>query len=157
MPTIEEIKKLLAPRGIAVMEFDEPTPDAPSAAAAVGCTLGEIAKSMLLLVGGVPVMVIASGDARVNSSLLKKGSGLRGKVLFPDADEVLRVTGYAPGGVSPFLLPPELPVILDTSLQRYATVYPAAGNDRSAVPVTPALLEELTGGITATVCTLPDI
>lgn len=136
-----------------VLEFDAETPTAGTAAAAVGCSPAEIAKSILFLVGGRPVMVVTSGDMKVNSSRLKKAAGLSGKVRLPEAEDVLEHTGYAPGGVCPFLLPNELPVFLDVSLQRFATVYPAAGNNYSAVPVTFPVLQNLTGGTVAEICT----
>lgn len=152
MPDLAAIRAHLAPHGIPVLEFTVPTPTAETAAAAVGCTVGEIAKTILLLVGGEPLVVIAPGDRRVNSSLLKMVSGRSGKVKLPEGDEVLRHSGYAPGGVCPFLLPPQLPVYLDSGLRRFPLVYPAAGTDRSAVPLTVDQLLAVTGAREVTVC-----
>ncbi|MDH4008290.1 MAG: hypothetical protein OEU35_09530, partial [Desulfuromonadales bacterium] len=81
-----------------------------------------------------------------------QAAGLTGKVKLPDADEVERYTGYATGGVSPFLLPEGLPVFLDQSLQRFELIYPAAGTDSSAVALSFSLLEELSGGKIVDVC-----
>ncbi len=153
MPDIHAVKNYLAPQGIEVWEYQQPTPTAPAAAAAVGCTVGEIAKTLLFLVGGKPVAVVTCGDMKVNSSRLKQASGLSGKVKLPEAEEVVRFTGYAPGGVCPFLLPEDLPLLLDLSLQRFARVYAAAGNDYSAVPISYLQLEQLTAGRTADLCT----
>ena len=61
-------------------------------------------------------------------------------------------TGYRPGGVSPFLLPGELPVLLDNSLQRFAVVYPAAATSSSGVAMTFNRLAELCGGQVVDVC-----
>jgi prolyl-tRNA editing enzyme YbaK/EbsC (Cys-tRNA(Pro) deacylase) len=152
MPTIEEVKRYLGARQVAVLEFDLPTPCSVSAARAVGCSAAEIAKSILFIVGGEPVLVVTSGDMKVKSSLLKQTLGRSGKVRLPAADEVLQHTGYAPGGVCPFLLPAQLPVLLDRSLRRFATVYPAAGNDFSAVPLSVERLLELTGANEVEVC-----
>ena len=149
MASFKEVQTFLANHGIRVLEFDVKTPTAESAAVAVGCSPAEIAKSVLLLVGGVPVMVVTSGDMRVNSSRLKKVTGLSGKVKLPNADQVVQYTGYAPGGVSPFLLPVELLVYLDRSLRRFEVIYPAAGNDHSAVPIACQRLDQLTRGIWA--------
>jgi prolyl-tRNA editing enzyme YbaK/EbsC (Cys-tRNA(Pro) deacylase) len=77
---------------------------------------------------------------------------VRGKVRLPAATDVQRLTGYLPGGVCPFLLPAELPVLLDLSLQRFSRVYAAAGNDASAVPLSAAQLELLTAGRWVEVC-----
>ncbi|MCK4621500.1 MAG: YbaK/EbsC family protein [Desulfuromonadales bacterium] len=152
MPSIVEVKKYLAEHGIEVREYQHPTPTAAAAAAAVGCTPAEIAKTLLFLIGGKPVAVVTCGDMKVKSSPLKKAAGLSGKVKLPHAEEVLQYTGYLPGGVCPFLLSRELPILLDVSLQRFEKVYAAAGNDYSAVPVTYQQLQQLTGGQAAVVC-----
>ncbi len=152
MPSIDEVKTYLATHQIEVWEYQQPTPTCETAAAAVGCTAAEIAKTLLFLVGGKPVAVVTCGDMKVKSSLLKKAAGFSGKVKLPQADEVLRFTGYAPGGVCPFLLAADLPVLLDVSMQRFGQVYAAAGNDYSAVPITFAQLQQLTGGEPVEVC-----
>ena len=149
MPEIAKVKQFLCGHNITVLEFDNETPTAGSAAVVVGCSPAEIAKSILLLVGGVPVLVVTSGDTKVNSSKLKRVTGLRGKVKLPAAAEVLDYTGYTPGGVCPFLLPDDLPVYLDLSLQRFTIIYPAAGNEFSAVPIDYEALQRLTNGISA--------
>ncbi|PLX89140.1 MAG: aminoacyl-tRNA deacylase [Desulfuromonas sp.] len=152
MPSLEEVKTYLATHDIAVSEYPQPTPTCESAAAAVGCSPAEIAKTLLFLVGDQPVAVVTCGDMKVKSSPLKKVTGLTGKVKLPQAEDVQRLTGYAPGGVCPFLLPAQLPVYLDCSMQRFSCVYTAGGNDYSAVPVTYDQLQDLTGGAPADVC-----
>jgi prolyl-tRNA editing enzyme YbaK/EbsC (Cys-tRNA(Pro) deacylase) len=152
MPTIDDVRSYLVPLGLEVLRFEEHTPTAETAAVAVGCTVAEIAKSILLLVGGKPVLVVTCGDMKVKSSKLKQAIGLTGKVTFPGNDEVIRVTGYASGGVCPFLLPAELPVLLDCSLQRFPVIYPAAGDDHSAVAVDFSRLAAISGGRVAEVC-----
>lgn len=152
MTSTTAIDRLLASYGIAPMRFTTPTPDAPSAAAAVGCPVEQIAKSVLLMVGGEPVLVVTSGDHKVNSSLLKQYLGRSGKVVTPDPDTVRASTGYPPGGVSPFLLPEGLRVLFDASLYRFDICYPAAGDAASAVPVAPVLLRDLSNGEDAAVC-----
>ncbi len=153
MATLPELKEYLATHHIEVWEYVEPTETAAAAASAVGCSVAEIAKTLLFLVGGNPVAVVTCGDVKVKSSRLKQACGLSGKVKFPQADDVLSYTSYAPGGVCPFLLPADLPLFLDTSLQRFPVVYAAAGNSHSAVPVTLAQLKKLTGGEVAELCT----
>ncbi|MBC7357374.1 MAG: YbaK/EbsC family protein [Desulfacinum sp.] len=156
MPTIEDVKAFLEKKGIEVWEFDQWTPTSELAARAVGCSVAEIAKSILFLVGDRPVVVVTCGDLKVKGSLLKKAAGLTGKVRLPKEDEVIRHTGYAPGGVCPFLLPDHVTVVVDSSMRRFPRVYAAAGNDRSAVPVTVDQLLEITGGVEASVCQADD-
>ena len=152
----KQIQAYLTRKGLAPQNFAQPTPTSVTAAAAVGCSVGEIAKSILMLVGKQPVIVITSGDTRVKSGRLKKAAGLNGKVMIPGADEVKQYTGYAPGAVCPFLLPEELPVLLDQSLQRFELIYPAAATDSSAVALTFSRLEELSGGSIVDVCDIED-
>jgi prolyl-tRNA editing enzyme YbaK/EbsC (Cys-tRNA(Pro) deacylase) len=156
MPSIEEIKNYLAPKGIEVWEFAEPTPTSQSAARAVGCGVGEIAKTILFLIGKMPVVVVSCGDVKVITSKLKRAARLTGKVRLPGPDDVKCHTGYLPGGVCPFLLPNGLKILLDTSMRRYPRVYAAAGNDHSAVPVTIDQLKEITGGTEVDVCQNPE-
>ena len=146
------VQRFLAAEGLTVLRSTTPTKDSQSAAAAVGCSVAEIAKSILLLVGNKPVLVVASGDVRVKSSLLKQATGWSGQVRLPAPEEVVRHTGYPPGAVSPFLLPAGLPVLLDTSLQRFPLIYPAAGDDRSSVGISFDHLQRLCGGRLVEVC-----
>ncbi len=151
MPDIADVKACLKEHGIEVWEFEELTPTAETAAKAVGCSVAEIAKSILFVVGDQPVVAVTCGDRRIKGSRLKQAAGLKGKVRLPGEDEVRRYTGYAPGGVCPFLLPPSVRVIIDTAMRRFPRVYAAAGNDRSAVPITVEQLLRLTGGTEAAV------
>jgi prolyl-tRNA editing enzyme YbaK/EbsC (Cys-tRNA(Pro) deacylase) len=152
MPEIADIKEFLTTRGILVREFPDPTPTSVDAARTVGCTVAEIAKTILMIVGGTPVVVVTCGDMKINTSKLKKQTALTGKARLPGEAEVVQFTGYRPGGVCPFLLPPKLPILLDSSLRRFPVVYAAAGNDHSAVPITFDQLTEVTGGTEAEVC-----
>lgn len=156
MPTIADVKAYLGERNIEVWEFEELTPTSETAAKAVGCSVAEIAKSILFVVGDQPVVAVTCGDRRIKGSRLKQAAGLKGKVRLPGEEEVVRYTGYAPGGVCPFLLPPSVRVIIDSAMRRFPRVYAAAGNDRSAVPVTVEQLLSLTGGTEAAVSDASD-
>lgn len=152
MPTIAEVKAYLQQREIEVWEFQAPTPNCELAARAVGCSVAEIAKTILFIVGNQPIAIVTSGDLKVKGSKLKQALQLKGKVRLPDAEEVARHTGYAPGGVCPFLLPEGLTVLVDTSMRRFPKVYAAAGNDHSAVPITVDQLLAITRGMEVDVC-----
>lgn len=152
MASPEEVRLWLQNRHIDVLEFDQQTATAATAADAVGCSLAEIAKTLLFLVGGSPVAVVTSGDMKVKNSLLKSYFNLSGKVVLPGEEQVRQFTGYAPGGVCPFMLPADLPLVLDVSLQRFVKIYPAAGDDCSAVPMSPVQLQQLTAADFAHLC-----
>ncbi len=152
MPEISEIRGYLETHGIEVWEYEQETATAATAAAAVGCSVAEIAKTLLFIVGGTAVAVVTCGDMKVKSSRLKKAFQLSGKVKLPEARDVQLHTGYQPGGVCPFLLPDTLPLLLDESLKRFPVVYAAAGNSHSAVPISVAQLQALTGADLADIC-----
>ena len=90
---------------------------------------------MSFLVDGSPVLVVLAGDVRVDNHKFKQAFHKKGRMI-PFA-EVEGYIGHAPGGVCPFAIKEGVPVYLDISLKRFATVYPAAGDDHSAVRVTP--------------------
>ncbi len=152
MTTQIEVKKYLQEKGISVLTFTEDTSTSELAAKAVGCSVAEIAKTMVVLIGDTPVVVVTSGDKKIKSSLLKKAAQLKGKVKFPKFNQVKEITGFDPGGVCPFLLPPNIKILIDESLRRFEIIYPAAGDAHSAAPMSVDKLLELTGGIECKVC-----
>lgn len=109
-----------------IRTFGESTHNAALAARELGVELGQIANTILLVVDGSPVVVVISGDRRID---FKKVKSLRKgkKVRMAGPDEVPAHTGFAVGAVSPVALPEGLPVYLDSSLRRYDAIYPAAG------------------------------
>lgn len=156
MDPVERVRRYLAgfPYGIQVNEFEESTGTVEQAARAVGVEAGQIAKSVLLLVGGQAVMVVTSGDARVSQSRLKQHLGLCGKVKMPDAEAIMALTGFPPGGICPFALPRPIPILVDASMNRYPVVHIAAGSPRSAAPVTVEQLLAITGGELVDLCNI---
>lgn len=129
--------------GFRVLEFEESTHSSAEAAAAVGCEVGRIAKSMMYRsADGRPVLVVASGANRVDD---KKVSALLGqKVKRAEADFVLAHSGSAVGGVSPVghAMPPV--VFLDRDLAGYETIWAAAGSPNAVFELMPGDLARLT-------------
>lgn len=134
--------------GLKVMEMDENTGTSELAAAALGVEVGQIAKTLLFLADGSPVMVVASGDVKIRSSRLKRLTS-SSKIKMADPETVLRVTGYGVGGVCPLALPVKLPIFLDQSMKRFSVVYAAAGTARSALPMNMEQLQAVTDGVWA--------
>lgn len=152
----KNVANFLAACGLAALEFEPgSTPTAETAAARIGVPVGQIAKSMLFKgKDGAFRLVVAAGDSKVNSGLLKKAAGCKHRMATPE--ETLAATGFRPGGVCPFGLQGRgIEIFLDTSLQAYPTVYPAAGTDATGVPLPPARLAEVTGGLWVQVTEAP--
>jgi len=134
--------------GLEVTHFDRSTFSSADAAAAIGCELGQIAKSLCLLVDGAPVVVVASGDMRISDAKLARYFGVgRKKVKIADARQCVEIFGYAPGGVSPVgHRSPDIPVYIDETLRRWDEIHAAAGTDRDNFALTFDQLKVITGG-----------
>jgi prolyl-tRNA editing enzyme YbaK/EbsC (Cys-tRNA(Pro) deacylase) len=129
-----------------VVEMGKTTRSAQDAADAVGCDVGQIAKS-LVFKGSAShraVLVITSGANRVNEASLSEM--LSEAVRKADADFVRRKTGYAIGGVPPVGHREPLSVFIDEDLLRYAEIWAAAGTPQAVFKLTPQELVRITGG-----------
>lgn len=118
-----------------IIEPEESTATVELAAQAVGVQPGQIAKTLSFLVDGQPILVLAEGTSRIVSSKFKAAFHKKPKMI--PFDEVEGYIGHAPGGVCPFGVNEGVPVFLDESLKKHELVFPAAGNDHSAVRLTP--------------------
>jgi Cys-tRNA(Pro) deacylase len=147
------VRRLLAEHGLAdrVVGFDASTKTARMAADAVGCELGQIVKS-LVVVGpnGVAAVALVAGDRRGDLGAIATVLGWA-EAKMADAEAVRAATGYAIGGVSPFDLPPGLPVLIDESLSRFENVWTAAGTPSSVIRLSLEELGSLSGGLVARV------
>jgi len=137
--------------GITIRLFSQSTATAPLAAAALGCEVGQIAKSIGFIVQAQPVLVIASGDQRVDDRKLATLLGVTRKhVKLATPAQCIEYFGYAPGGVPPVgHRHRPYRVYLDTSLQRYTQIYPAGGSSSAIFCVALAALVQISGGIFA--------
>ena len=133
---------------IKVTRFPSTTRTAQDAAREIGCTVGEIVKSLVFLADGAPVVVLCSGADRVDEARLKDALGAS-VVRRATADEAKTATGYAIGGVPPFGHAAELRVIVDEGLFAFATVWAAAGLPDAVFPMAPADLARLSTGLRA--------
>ena len=133
--SIARVRDYLASHGLAdrVVTFEGSTKTAQLAAEAVDCELGQIVKSLVFVDDdGQAVLALIAGDRRGDPAAIAREVGAA-RVSFADADTVRSATGYAIGGVSPFDLPGELPVLIDVSFERFDEVYTAAGTPNSMV------------------------
>ena len=124
-----------------VRRFPEATRTAAEAAAAIGCELSQICKSLIFAADGVPVLVLMDGASRVDVELVRKELGAE-KVTRADAGVVRETTGYAIGGVPPFGHLTRTRVLADRSLLAHDVVWAAAGNPHAVFPMEPKELVE---------------
>lgn len=132
-----------------IRAFPEGTRSAAEAAAAVGCAVAQIAKSIVFRAGARPVLVIASGANRVDMAKVAQAIGQ--PVKRADGAWVRDATGFAIGGVAPVghLAPPI--VLVDEDLFAFDRVWAAAGSPMHVFETTPAELLRIGGGRRATV------
>ncbi|MES2122905.1 MAG: YbaK/EbsC family protein [Chlamydiota bacterium] len=129
-----------------VIEFKELTRTSQEAANVIGCEIGQIAKTLIFKrkTTGLPVCIIASGINRVDE---KKIASLIGEpVERPDADYVLKYTGFAIGGIPPIGFNLDKPPLIDEDLMQYQTIWAAAGTPHAVFQLTPDDLTRITQG-----------
>jgi len=140
----KKVQEALGP-DFTVLEFDQPTASAAQAASTIGCTVAQIAKSLVFAdAEGGPVLVIASGASRVDEA--KVGQILGTTIHRADADFVKRATGFSIGGVPPVGHSTHPSVVLDQKLRDFEEIWAAGGTPTSVFRLTPNQLSEITGG-----------
>lgn len=149
-PNVVKVATVAADLGLAVetRTFPEGTRTAEDAAAAIGCEVGQIVKSLVFLLDGVPVVALVSGANRLDEDRL--AAALGGEAVGrADADAVRAATGFPIGGVPPFGHATALPTAIDEDLLGYDEVWAAAGTPRDVFPVAPGDLVRVTAGTVA--------
>lgn len=122
-----------------VKEFSESSATVELAAKAIGCEPEHIAKTLSFQVEDNPVLIVASGDAKIDNVKFKEQFHTKAKML--SKEEVEEKIGHAVGGVCPFGVNEGVRVYLDISLRRFKTIYPACGSSNSVVKMTVEELE----------------
>lgn len=130
---IGKVKAYFAQFGIdnRIMEFDSSSATVELAAAAVGCEPARIAKTLSFASGDGCILIVTAGDRKIDNAKFKAQFGCKAKMLPPE--DVERLTGHQIGGVCPFACQPQAKTYTDISLQRFETVFPAAGSSNSAI------------------------
>jgi Cys-tRNA(Pro) deacylase len=151
---LERVVGAAAQRGLEldVITFDESTHTAADAARALGADVAQIVKSLVFVSEGPtgvrPCLVLASGANRVDVERLASELS-EARVRRATADEVRELTGFVIGGVPPFGHRTPLRTVMDPDLQRYATVWAAAGTANAVFAIAPDTLRELADALVA--------
>ncbi len=125
--------------------FPEGTKTSADAAAAIGCEVSAIAKSIVLTLDDAEqIVVFASGDTRIDPAKLAAAAGA-GAARRATLEEARAATSFAAGGTPPFGYPTELRVFADVALRRHQEVWSAGGTPTTVFPIPPATLVALTG------------
>jgi prolyl-tRNA editing enzyme YbaK/EbsC (Cys-tRNA(Pro) deacylase) len=141
---VERVSSFLRDAGAEarIEEFSEGTPTAADAAAAVGCGLDQIVKSLVLFCDDRPVVALVPGDRRGDPAKVARAAGADSARVASPA-EVEQATGFPPGAVAPFPLPEVETIVMERALLRHPIVWVGAGSSRHMVGLAPIELGRL--------------
>ncbi len=122
-----------------IQYFPEGTRTAADAANAVGCSIGQIVKSLVFAADEQPVLLLVSGSNRVDEKLVENFLNAT-SLSIAAPDEVKEATGFAIGGTPPFGHNQQIQTIMDSDLNQYDQVWAAAGTPDSCFPISPTEL-----------------
>lgn len=121
---------------VEVTRYPEGTRTAADAAAAIGCDVNQIVKSLVFVVDGRVVLALTSGRHRVDPAALATAfDGVDARPATPD--EARAATGFAIGGTPPFGHPAPIPTVVDPHLTTFEVVWAAAGAPDAVFPIAP--------------------
>ena len=147
-PSAQKVQDALIQRGYTyqVTESDHVTRTAAEAAAVVGCTVGQIAKSLIFrgAQSNRPILVITSGSNRVDEKIIAEC--IAEPIERAPAEFVRHVTGFAIGGIPPLGHHSSLTIFIDADLLQYTEIWGAAGTPNALFKLNPADLPTMTGG-----------
>ncbi|WP_434641958.1 YbaK/EbsC family protein [Thermoanaerobacterium thermosaccharolyticum] len=132
--SVEAVKKFFKKNNIDIdIKILKDTSTVEKAANAIGVSEGEIAKSLLFKLKDRYIMVILSGEKKIDNRKFKDTFHCKARMVPPE--EVLEITGHPVGGVCPYGLKTDIDIYYDISLKNYKIVYPAAGDINAAVAI----------------------
>ena len=131
--SFEKAKAYLKDKGLEdhIIVLNESSATVAEAAHALGVEPASIAKTLSVLQGEKPVLIVTEGTAKLDNHKYKSLFHIKAKMILYDEAETY--IGHAPGGVCPFGVNEGVEIYLDESLRKFETVYPAAGNGHTAV------------------------
>ena len=129
---------------IEVQRYPDGTRTAADAAAAVGCKIDQIVKSLVFMADVRPILILCSGARRVDEEKLAEYIGT--EIRIAGASEVRAATGYAIGGTPPLGHTVPLKTVVDPHLMEFEEIWAAAGTPDSDIPIPPKELVKATSG-----------
>jgi prolyl-tRNA editing enzyme YbaK/EbsC (Cys-tRNA(Pro) deacylase) len=157
-PSAQKVQDALNALGysLTVFEYEMHTRTAQQAADAVGCTLGQITKSLIFKgqATGKPILVLTSGANRVDEARISTYAGE--PIGRADPEFVRAVTGFAIGGVPPIAHNEQMETYLDEDLMQYESIWAAAGTPNAVFELTPTALQTMTKGTVARLKQIPE-
>ena len=145
--SIAIVKEYLEPLGYGdkIDIHDEPCDTVPNAARIVGATEAEIAKTMSFLVDDQPIVIVTTGDTKIDNAKYKAYFHKKCKMV--PWDDVNEIIGHEPGGVCAFGVKENVNKYLDVQLKRFPIVHSAAGAPEATISLSPDELEKLVNPI----------
>ena len=149
-PRVARVVETGAVKGVEVrpVRFENETRTAADAAAAIGCDVAQIVKSLVFVADGTPVLFLVSGVNRLDPSLATRAAGAT-TLEKADATTVKQATGFSIGATPPFGHASEMQVFIDEDLLAFSEVWAAAGRVDSVFPISPTALARATGAKSA--------
>ena len=123
-----------------IMEFTTSSATVVEAAKALNCEEKEIAKTLSFFINDGPILIVVSGDKKIDNSKFKNEFNVKAKMI--PYEDVEKYIGHKAGGVCPFGINENVKVYLYESLKRFNIIYPACGSSNSAVKLTIDELEK---------------
>ena len=115
------------------------------ASSSLGCEVGAIVKSLLFKTDNTFTLCLVSGDKKASFNKIKKILNIKDASM-ASAEEVKNITGYTIGGVSPIGLLNKIDILIDNSLERFNSLFAAAGHPNSVFKISFKNLKKITNG-----------
>lgn len=125
-----------------IIELNDSSATVALAAEHLNCEPARIAKTLSLIVNDNPILIVMTGDSKIDNKKFKDYFNTKAKMIPPE--QVLEMTGHPVGGVCPFAAKENVEIYLDNSLKRFETVFPACGSTNNAIEIKINELETVT-------------
>ena len=141
---VDKILRAFDPN-MSVVVLDNSARTALEAASSLGCEVGAIVKSLLFKTENSFILCLVAGDKKASLNKIKKKLNIK-DVSMAVADDVKNITGYTIGGVSPVGHLNKIDIFIDNSLERFTSLFAAAGHPNCVFKIDFKNLQKITNG-----------